>query len=428
MLGRQVSFCARVKQSPWHSGANMRRRSKRKGVVVPPMGAPRSATPGNPEPARSADQDAARGGDRKATTAGQSDTLDPMQAPATGRPAPDPRSTNEKPKPVMPPGEQPTMAPPMPPRDAPTDARRTTPWLKIILIAACLAVATAGWWWFYGDNAASHVETTIPPAARPGEDPAGLKQAAKLAELGPALQQAEWLAATYQELLAKERRRSKELEQELATRQNDHQLLAQERERSKGLEQQLAARQNDQESLAQERERSKGLEQQLAARQIDQQLLAQERDRIKELEQQLAASRQLPPVQPMQPMTDPDPRNATPTYRPPEGMIKPQPTVRRTGPRPLPKVTLPMPRFSLQASDLTYNPARYWQVTVTLTSNTSRTLDAQVHCSFLSAERSVGEASFGPTAVAPGEQISTDLIGPPMAVYVDSTTCRLVGQ
>jgi hypothetical protein len=320
-----------------------------------------------------------------------------MQAPATGRPAPDPRSTNEKPKPVMPPGEQPTMAPPMPPRDAPTDARRTTPWLKIILIAACLAVATAGWWWFYGDNATSHVGTTIPPAARPGEDPAGLKAA----ELGPALQQAEWLAATYQEFLAKERRRSKELEQELATRQNDHQLLAQERERGKGLEQQLAARQNDQ------------------------QLLAQERDRIKELEQQLAASRQLPPVQPM---TDPDPRNATPTYRPPEGMIKPQPMVRRTGPRPLPKVTQPMPRFSLQASDLTYNPARYWQVTVTLTSNTSRTLDAQVQCSFLSAERSVGEASFGPTAVAPGEQISTDLIGPPMAVYVDSTTCRLVGQ
>ena len=38
------------------------------------------------------------------------------------------------------------------------------------------------------------------------------------------------------------------------------------------------------------------------------------------------------------------------------------------------------------------------------------------------------EAYFGPTAVAPGEQVVTDLIGPPTTAYVDSTTCRLVGQ
>ena len=79
-------------------------------------------------------------------------------------------------------------------------------------------------------------------------------------------------------------------------------------------------------------------------------------------------------------------------------------------------------------SDLTYNAARYWQVTITLTSNTPRTLDTQVQCSFLNAGRSVGEAYFGPTAVAPGEQIVTDLIGPPTTAYVDSTTCRIVGQ
>ena len=107
--------------------------------------------------------------------------------------------------------------------------------------------------------------------------------------------------------------------------------------------------------------------------------------------------------------------------------MKPPPEVRRTGPRPLPKANQPMPRSSLQASDLTYK-AGYWQVTATLTSNTSRTLDAQVQCSFLSAERSAGEASFGPMVVAPGEQISIDLIGPPTTARVESTTCRLVGQ
>jgi len=122
-----------------------------------------------------------------------------------------------------------------------------------------------------------------------------------------------------------------------------------------------------------------------------------------------------------------DPRSATSPYRPPDGP-KPQPVARRTGPRPVPNFSQPMPLFSLQASDLTYNSARYWQVTVTLTSNTARTLDAQVQCSFLNAGRSVADAYFGPTAVAPGEQIVTDLIGPPTTAYVDSTTCRLVGQ
>ena len=291
---------------------------------------------------------------------------------------------------------------------SPKGRRRSVPdpfarrWPKITLIAACLAVAAAGWW-FYGRDAWRQGEETIPPGARAGEAPAQLEQAAKPAEL----KQAEFLSTAYRESLEKERRRNMELKQDLA---NDQQLLAQERERSKGLEQQLAARQNDQQLLAQERELSKGLEQQLAARQNDLQFLAQERERNRGPQQQLAA-----------------PQPSQELLAQPEG-IKPQPMVRRTGPRPLPKVTQPMSPFTLQASDLTYNPARYWQVTITLTSNTPRTLDAQVRCSFLNAERSVGEASFGPTTVAPGEQISADLIGPPITAYVVSTTCRLVGQ
>jgi hypothetical protein len=137
----------------------------------------------------------------------------------------------------------------------------------------------------------------------------------------------------------------------------------------------------------------------------------------------------LPPPPPMNPDAAYDPNRATTAYQPPDGqMPRPQPTVRRTGPRPLPTFSQPMPNFTLQATDLTYNRARYWQVTMTLTSNVGRTLDAQVQCTFLNAGRSVGEAYFGPTAVAAGEQIVTDMIGPPTTVYVDSTTCRLVGQ
>ena len=66
-----------------------------------------------------------------------------------------------------------------------------------------------------------------------------------------------------------------------------------------------------------------------------------------------------------------DPRTAT--YRPPEALgPKPQPQMRRTGPRPIPYSSTPQPLVTLGATNLTYGDSRYWQVTVTLTSNTPK--------------------------------------------------------
>ncbi|HYD07791.1 MAG TPA: hypothetical protein VEC60_18795 [Reyranella sp.] len=131
------------------------------------------------------------------------------------------------------------------------------------------------------------------------------------------------------------------------------------------------------------------------------------------------------------PVADPDrafdPRDATTAYRPPEGpMPRPRPTVQRTGPRPVPNYGSSMPVVSLQATNLTYGASRYWQVTVIVTSNVNRSVDTQVQCSFLNAGRSVGEAYFGPVQLAPGEQVTTDLIGPPTTAFVDSTNCRVM--
>jgi len=398
----------------------MWRSRRRREVAVPPSMAPVSPTSAEsdnpkPKPGRSASQDTAREGGRKASP-DPLDKLDPILALLAGGADPDP----------------------LPRR-----------WPKFALFAACLTVLAAGWW-FYRNDAGGRIERTIRSVLTV---PAKPNQAMKPAELDGA-QQAELPSRTYEELLAKERRivaeleqklatrekdgqllvleraRTKELEEQLSARQNDQQLLVEERQRSKELEEKLATRQNDQQLLAGERQRSKELEEKLATRQNDQQLLAEERQRSKELEQQLTAREQPPPVR--QPTTSPaatyDSRNATPVYRPPDEMTKPQAAVRRTGPKPLPEVTQPMPRLSLQASDLTYNPAGYWQVTATLNSNTSRPLDARIQCSFVSAGRQVGNAEFGPTSVAPGEQISADLIGPPTTAHVDSTTCHLLGQ
>jgi hypothetical protein len=128
---------------------------------------------------------------------------------------------------------------------------------------------------------------------------------------------------------------------------------------------------------------------------------------------------------------DPDrafnPRDATSSYRPPEGpMPRPQPAVQRTGPRPVPNYGSSMPVVTLQASNLTYGASRYWQVTISVTSNVNRIVDTQVQCTFLNAGRSVGEAYFGPVQLAAGEQVSTDLIGPSTTVFVDSTNCRVM--
>jgi len=133
------------------------------------------------------------------------------------------------------------------------------------------------------------------------------------------------------------------------------------------------------------------------------------------------------------PNADPDaafnPRGATSAYPPPEGpMPRPQPTLQRTGPRPVPNYPASTPVLTLQASNLTYGASRYWQVTVNVTSNVSRTVDTQVQCTFLNAGRSVGEAYLGPIQLAAGERVTSDLIGPPTTVFVDSTNCRVMNQ
>lgn len=130
--------------------------------------------------------------------------------------------------------------------------------------------------------------------------------------------------------------------------------------------------------------------------------------------------------QPQDPNAAFDPRTAT-QVRPAEGLQpKPRPPVRRTGARPIPYSATPQPLVVLGASNLTYGDSRYWQVSITLTSNTPRPLETQAQCTFMNAGRPVEDVYFGPVTIQPGEQISTELVGPPTTAYIDSTNCRVV--
>jgi hypothetical protein len=127
---------------------------------------------------------------------------------------------------------------------------------------------------------------------------------------------------------------------------------------------------------------------------------------------------------------DPDaafnPGAASAYQAPADSKPRPQPALRRTGPRPVPSSSANMPVVTLQVNNLTYGASRYWQVTVAVTSNVARTVDTQVKCSFLNGGRSVGDAYLGPVQLAAGEQVSTDLVGPPTTTFVDSTNCRVM--
>ena len=120
-----------------------------------------------------------------------------------------------------------------------------------------------------------------------------------------------------------------------------------------------------------------------------------------------------------------DPRSAG--YRPPEVLgPKPQPTVRRTGPRPVANFSTPQPLVVLGATNLTYGESRYWQVTVTLTSNSRTPTSTRAECTFMNAGRPVSTDYLGPLTIQPGEQITSELVGPPTTAYIDSTNCKLL--
>jgi hypothetical protein len=139
----------------------------------------------------------------------------------------------------------------------------------------------------------------------------------------------------------------------------------------------------------------------------------------------LGGNPQVQAIPPRDPDRAFDPNQST--YRPPDSMgAKPQPAVRRTGPRPVPPASRPMPLVTLDAHSLTYGESRYWQVTIAVTSNTNRVVDTQIQCTFTNSGRPIEEVYFGPIPVQPGENISTELIGPPTTAYVDSTNCRVL--
>jgi hypothetical protein len=121
------------------------------------------------------------------------------------------------------------------PLDEPDDARPTRQWLNVTLIAASLA-ATAVAGWSYRNKVDDYAGLTMPPAPRAGDDLVQVRQALQqehdksaaganngahnqqLSDMRQALQQAKASAAAYQEMLAHERARNQDLQQQLATR------------------------------------------------------------------------------------------------------------------------------------------------------------------------------------------------------------------
>jgi hypothetical protein len=212
-------------------------------AVLPTMAAlPTADVCGPPLPAHSARRDAATSRGRIGT-ANLAHGFGPTRAPTTDKPATAPLPNG---KPAMPARNKPAAM--APPHDEPDDARPARRWLNATLIVASLGVAAAGW--SYRSKVDDYAGLTMPPATRAGDDLMQVRQALQrerdkaekltdelrlqaatmanrnaakdheLNELRQALQQAEASAAAYQEMLAHERARNQDLQQQLTTRRD----------------------------------------------------------------------------------------------------------------------------------------------------------------------------------------------------------------
>ncbi len=110
-----------------------------------------------------------------------------------------------------------------------------------------------------------------------------------------------------------------------------------------------------------------------------------------------APARRRPPAADAGSRTPPSIR-ATAGYRPPETLgARPQPQLRRTGPRPVPNYSTPQPLVTLGATNLTYGDSRYWQVTVTHhLQHDAHAINTQAECTFMNAGRPVATDYLGP--------------------------------
>jgi hypothetical protein len=101
-----------------------------------------------------------------------------------------------------------------------------------------------------------------------------------------------------------------------------------------------------------------------------------------------------------------------------------QPPLNRVGTVPItagPRSTAPL--ITIEVSNLAPVPGDRWQLTLMLSNNSPRPLDAQVMCTFRNGERVAADVSVLMRGVGPGDKVSATVAGPRVTTFVDNTPC-----
>ncbi|WP_329710964.1 hypothetical protein [Vineibacter terrae] len=85
-----------------------------------------------------------------------------------------------------------------------------------------------------------------------------------------------------------------------------------------------------------------------------------------------------------------------------------------------------VPVVSLDATSLRPVPGDRWMLTLMLANNSGRDIDARILCTFRNGNRHVGDVAVLMRDIRPGEKVATDVAGPPVTDFVDSTPCRVL--
>jgi hypothetical protein len=86
----------------------------------------------------------------------------------------------------------------------------------------------------------------------------------------------------------------------------------------------------------------------------------------------------------------------------------------------------PAPVVTLEPPTLRAIPGGAWQLTLNLSNNSARPIDARLACTFRNGARPVADVNVLMREVGAGDQVGADVAGPPVTTFVDSASCNIL--
>jgi hypothetical protein len=85
-----------------------------------------------------------------------------------------------------------------------------------------------------------------------------------------------------------------------------------------------------------------------------------------------------------------------------------------------------VPIVSLEGATLQAVPGERWLTVIYITNNSANVIDVVVGCTFTNANRKVEDTRVIVPPAGPGERLGVPVYGPPVDLFVDRATCRVI--